>query len=143
VQGTITVEGLRNSLNVSLIYLEAWLKGNGCVPIHNLMEDLATAEIARSQSKKFIWKNIYFLVQQWLKHQAKAVDGTTISRPLVKDILADEVRKIKANVKESAEKIDLAHEVLGKMLFNEHSFGDFMSSVAYPYIVSTSANSKL
>ena len=51
-KGTITIEGLRNSLNVSLIYLEAWLKGNGCVPIHNLMEDLATAEIARSQSKQ-------------------------------------------------------------------------------------------
>ncbi len=78
-----------------------------------------------------------------MKHQTKASDGTVISKPLVRDIVDDEVRKIKANSKESAEKIDLAKEILGKMLFSENDFGDFMSSVAYPYIISTSNNSKL
>ena len=71
------------------------------------------------------------------------MDGTVVTKELVKDILQDEAKKIKANVKESAEKIELAHEVLGKMLFNEKVFGDFMSSVAYPYIVSASPNAKL
>jgi hypothetical protein len=45
----ITESGVRNNITVSLLYLEAWLRGNGCVPIYNLMEDLATAEISRSQ----------------------------------------------------------------------------------------------
>jgi malate synthase len=48
--GTRTMEGLRGNIEVSLLYLEAWVSGNGCVPIHHLMEDLATAEISRSQS---------------------------------------------------------------------------------------------
>jgi malate synthase len=50
----ITEAGLRGNISVSLLYLEAWLKGNGCVPINNLMEDLATAEIARSQCMDYL-----------------------------------------------------------------------------------------
>lgn len=49
--GRITEKGLRGNLDVSLVYTEAWLRGNGCVPIHNLMEDAATAEISRSQAR--------------------------------------------------------------------------------------------
>ncbi len=54
--GTRTREGLRSNVEVSLLYLEAWVSGNGCVPIHNLMEDLATAEISRTQSMLMISK---------------------------------------------------------------------------------------
>ena len=54
--GPITEAGLRININVGLLYLESWLRGNGCVPIHNLMEDAATAEICRTQ----IW--------QWIRH---------------------------------------------------------------------------
>ncbi len=57
----ITVEGLKANLSVSLIYMEAWLRGNGCVPIHNLMEDAATAEISRTQ----LWQ-WYSQRNEWL-----------------------------------------------------------------------------
>src|SRR6202049_2941984 len=61
-RGEITEEGLRLNINVGLQYLEAWLRGNGCVPINNLMEDAATAEISRAQ----VW--------QWVHHKAKLDD---------------------------------------------------------------------
>lgn len=55
----ITEVGLRNNIDVALRYIEAWLNGKGCVPIHNLMEDAATAEISRTQSIFFIKFNFY------------------------------------------------------------------------------------
>ena len=78
---TITEQGLRHNIDVGLQYLEAWLGGNGCVPIYNLMEDAATAEISRSQ----LW--------QWVHNGAKLDDGRTITpelyRALVPDVLAN------------------------------------------------------
>ena len=62
-KGTITAEGLRWNIDVGLQYLASWLDGNGCVPIYNLMEDAATAEISRAQ----VW--------QWVKHGAKLRTG--------------------------------------------------------------------
>ena len=59
-EGKITEEGLRWNIDVGLQYLESWLRGSGCVPIYNLMEDAATAEICRSQ----VW--------QWVKHGARS-----------------------------------------------------------------------
>jgi len=80
--GTITEGGLRNNISVSVQYLANWLNGNGCVPIFNLMEDAATAEIARSQ----IW--------QWLRHDASLEDGRKVTAPLYKALLAEELKKI-------------------------------------------------
>ena len=65
-QGTITEAGLRQNINVGIGYLEAWLRGTGCVPLYHLMEDAATAEISRAQ----VW--------QWIRHKAKLADGRTI-----------------------------------------------------------------
>lgn len=77
--GSITEAGMRNNINVSLQYLAAWLNGNGCVPIHNLMEDAATAEIARTQ----LW--------QWVHHpNAKLDNGTHITRELFRTYLEQE-----------------------------------------------------
>jgi malate synthase len=76
--GTITEAGLRTNINVGLGYLEAWLRGTGCVPLHNLMEDAATAEISRAQ----VW--------QWLKHGAKLDNGRPVDRPLVDRLLTEE-----------------------------------------------------
>jgi len=76
--GTITEAGLRTNVNVGLGYIEAWLRGVGCVPLHHLMEDAATAEISRAQ----VW--------QWLKRGARLDDGRAIDRPLVDRILAEE-----------------------------------------------------
>ena len=74
--GTITADGLRTNIDVGVRYLAAWLSGNGCVPIHNLMEDAATAEICRTQ----IW--------QWLRHGAKMADGRVVTADLVREALA-------------------------------------------------------
>jgi malate synthase len=58
--GTRTEEGLRHNIRVGVQYLEAWLRGSGCVPLYNLMEDAATAEISRAQ----VW--------QWIRHGASS-----------------------------------------------------------------------
>ena len=76
--GTRTEAGLRLNIRVGIQYLEAWLGGQGAVPIYNLMEDAATAEISRTQ----IW--------QWIKHGAKLDDGRTVTRPLVQQLIAEE-----------------------------------------------------
>ncbi len=76
--GTITSEGLRTNIDVGVRYLAAWLGGNGCVPINNLMEDAATAEICRTQ----IW--------QWLHHGARLADGRVVTESLVRDAIAAE-----------------------------------------------------
>jgi malate synthase len=82
-QGSITEAGLRQNVNVGLGYLEAWLRGTGCVPLYNLMEDAATAEISRAQ----VW--------QWIRHQAKLADGRTVDLPLFRAVLAEELEKLK------------------------------------------------
>ncbi len=79
--GTITEQGLRINIDVGLQYLESWLNGNGCVPIYNLMEDAATAEISRTQ----VW--------QWVHHGAKLEDGRTVTAELVKETVREEVAK--------------------------------------------------
>ena len=76
--GTRTETGLRHNIRVGIQYLEAWLGGQGAVPIYNLMEDAATAEISRTQ----IW--------QWIRHAATLDDGRTITRPLVRQAIAEE-----------------------------------------------------
>jgi malate synthase len=73
--GEITQEGLNRNIDVGLQYLATWLCGNGCVPIYNLMEDAATAEISRAQ----VW--------QWLKYQARLTDGKRVTPAMVRKIL--------------------------------------------------------
>lgn len=82
-QGTITEQGLRLNINVGILYIESWLRGNGAAAIYNLMEDAATAEISRTQ----VW--------QWLHHQAKLEDGRTITPALYRTLLLDELEQIK------------------------------------------------
>jgi malate synthase len=90
-QGTITEAGLRNNVSVSIQYIAAWLGGLGCVPINNLMEDAATAEISRAQ----VW--------QWIKHPAgKLDDGRKVSAELFRAITREELGKLKAQVGEQA-----------------------------------------
>jgi malate synthase len=88
--GTVTEAGLRNNVNVSLQYMAAWLGGNGCVPIHNLMEDAATAEIARSQ----IW--------QWIRHPRGVLeDGRRVTVELFRAIMAEELARLRAQLGET------------------------------------------
>jgi malate synthase len=84
--GQITDAGLKQNVAVGLGYVEAWLRGIGCVPLFNLMEDAATAEISRAQ----LW--------QWVHQNAKLSDGRTVDTPLVESIIADELKKQKVAV---------------------------------------------
>ena len=80
----ITEQGLRNNISVGVQYLGAWLAGNGCVPVFNLMEDAATAEISRSQ----IW--------QWIRSPKGVLDdGRKVTKPLVRQLLAEELSRIR------------------------------------------------
>ncbi|MGH8707904.1 MAG: malate synthase A [Burkholderiales bacterium] len=80
----ITEEGLRNNISVGIQYLGAWLAGNGCVPVFNLMEDAATAEISRSQ----IW--------QWIRSDKGTLeDGRRVTKALVQQLLAEELPKVR------------------------------------------------
>src|SRR2546422_8350724 len=76
--GTITEAGLRNNVGVGLQYIESWLRGNGAAAIFNLMEDTATAEIARSQ----VW--------QWVRHQVSLKEGASVTPELVRRFLGGE-----------------------------------------------------
>jgi malate synthase len=75
--GDITEGGLRWNVDVGLQYLDSWLRGSGCVPIYNLMEDAATAEICRAQ----VW--------QWVRHGAKLTDGRTTTETMVKQVIRE------------------------------------------------------
>jgi malate synthase len=84
--GTITEAGLRQNINVGIGYIEAWLRGSGCVPLHHLMEDAATAEISRAQ----LW--------QWIRHGATLSDGRVVDLSLCRTVLAEELDKIKGEL---------------------------------------------
>ncbi len=120
--GTITAAGLRQNIEVALRYLAAWLGGHGCVPIHGLMEDAATAEIARSQ----VW--------QWLRHPRGILDdGRRITPPLVRGLLAAEIAAIRRGADEDTpgiEHLDRAAAILGDVITREELV-DFITLVAY------------
>jgi malate synthase len=84
--GTRTEAGLRLNIRVGIQYLEAWLGGLGCVPLYNLMEDAATAEISRTQ----IW--------QWVHHGALLDDGRTVTRDLVQQLIPEELARIRTEI---------------------------------------------
>jgi malate synthase len=88
--GTITEAGLRNNVDVSIRYMAAWLGGNGCVPIHNLMEDAATAEIARAQ----VW--------QWIRHPKGVLDdGRKVTVELFRQFTGEELTKLRTELGEA------------------------------------------
>jgi malate synthase len=90
-EGTITEGGVRGNINVAIRYLGAWLSGQGCVPINHLMEDAATAEIARAQ----LW--------QWSRHARGVLDdGTNIDLDLIRRWQGEELEKIRADVGDEA-----------------------------------------
>ncbi len=89
-KGTITEAGLRQNINVGILYLESWLRGNGAAAIHHLMEDAATAEISRTQ----VW--------QWLQNASKLEDGRTIDLKLYQELKSDELKNIEQYVGKSA-----------------------------------------
>jgi len=87
--GTQTEAGFRHNLRVGVQYVEAWLRGTGCVPLYNLMEDAATAEISRAQ----IW--------QWVKHRVVLDTGEVCTPELYRRLCAEEMQRVRAEVGES------------------------------------------
>ena len=123
-EGEITEAGLRWNIDVGLQYLAAWLKGNGCVPIYNLMEDAATCEICRAQ----VW--------QWVKHEAKMSDGRAVTMELVRQAIAEELEKLRTNF--GAERFDSmgfknAAEIYEGMMTSP-DFPEFLTMVAYKHL---------
>ena len=123
-EGEITEAGLRWNIDVGLRYLAAWLQGNGCVPIYNLMEDAATCEICRAQ----VW--------QWVKHGAKLSDGRTVTMELVRQAISEELEKLQTRL--GTERFDslgfkAAAEIYESMM-TRADFPEFLTLVAYDYI---------
>lgn len=117
--GTVSEEGIRLNISVALQYLSSWLDGNGAVGIFNLMEDAATAEIARAQ----IW--------QWTTHRARLDDGRTVTEELVRR-LADEVATgLKGQVRAGA--LAVAWQIFEQVALGRE-FQDFLTLPAYAYL---------
>jgi malate synthase len=119
--GQVTEAGLRSNINVGLGYVESWLRGLGCVPLYNLMEDAATAEISRSQ----VW--------QWIRHSAKLTDGRTIDRKLAGKILDQELDKLKASAP-AGNRYDDAAKLFRDMIEAE-KFVEFLTLPAYEQLI--------
>jgi malate synthase len=120
-EGTITEAGLRQNLNVGIGYIEAWLRGIGCVPLYNLMEDAATAEISRAQ----IW--------QWIRHSAKLDDGRVIDAALCRKVLDEELAKLREATEGRGRYEDAA--TLFRELIEAPTFPEFLTMPAYDIIV--------
>jgi malate synthase len=114
--GEITAEGLARNIDVGLQYLAAWLRGNGCVPIYNLMEDAATAEICRAQ----VW--------QWMKHGAKLSDGRAVTVPLVREVVKQQCEKLVLVV--SPQALRQAADLYQQMMTSQ-DFPEFLTLGAY------------
>ncbi len=118
-EAPITEAGLRNNISVGIQYLGAWLAGNGCVPVFNLMEDAATAEISRSQ----IW--------QWIRSEkGKLDDGRKVSADLFRKLLAEELPKVRTHLGEDAWKAG-KYEA-GARLFEQITTGDYVEFLTLP-----------
>jgi len=115
--GSVTRAGLHNNVEVALLYLASWLGGSGAVGIHNLMEDAATAEIARSQ----IW--------QWVHNQAALEDGTVITDALVREVLDEEMDRIRA-AGDASGHLQTARDVFEQVALADE-YADFLTLPAY------------
>jgi malate synthase len=124
-EGTITEAGLRNNISVGVQYLGAWLAGRGAVPIFNLMEDTATAEISRSQ----VW--------QWIHHRKGVLeDGTEVTEELFHALLGEELGRIREIVGEERYKNDeygKAAELFAR-ISTDDKFVEFLTLPGYEYL---------
>lgn len=118
----ITEQGLRTNVGVGVQYLEAWLRGSGAVPIFNLMEDAATAEISRAQ----VW--------QWIRHpRGVLADGRKVTKELFRTVLSEELDKVKGAVGEerfAKGKYDVARELFDRIT-TEDTFVEFLTLPGY------------
>ncbi|MFA6243141.1 MAG: malate synthase A [Candidatus Hydrogenedentales bacterium] len=124
-EGQISEAGLRTNISVGIQYMEAWLRGSGCVPLYNLMEDAATAEISRAQ----VW--------QWV-HNAKGVlaDGRKVTLDLFRATQQEEMQKIRAEVGDKrfdSGKYELAARLFDEIIAND-DLEEFLTLRAYEHL---------
>jgi malate synthase len=122
--GTVTEGGLRLNVSVGIQYIESWMRGVGAAAINNLMEDVATAEISRSQ----VW--------QWCRHASRLVEGPTVTADLVREIADDEMASLHARHGDELWKKGRfveAREVFEAVALGE-SFPAFLTLVAQRHI---------
>ncbi len=117
--GAITEAGLRVNVSVGLQYLEAWLRGNGCVPLNHLMEDAATAEISRAQ----IW--------QWIRHpKGVLADGRRVTVALFRQCLREEMERLKGR---GLGRLELAGTILDEIT-TSNAFAEFLTLPAGEFL---------
>jgi malate synthase len=121
--GQITDAGLKQNVAVGLGYIEAWLRGIGCVPLFNLMEDAATAEISRAQ----LW--------QWVHQNAKLSDGRVVDLPLVESLIAAELDKQKTAVDAARYQAYEKAADLMRDLVKTPQFVEFLTVPAYQRVL--------
>jgi malate synthase len=122
-EGEITEAGLRSDVNVGIQYISSWLRGNGAAAIYGLMEDAATAEIARAQ----VW--------QWVHHGAELDDGRTITPELVRELETSELDRIRGEIGddewfEKEGRPDLSREIFEEVALTDE-FVEFLTLPAY------------
>jgi len=119
----ITEAGLRSNVNVGIQYISAWLRGNGAAGIYGLMEDAATAEIARAQ----VW--------QWLHHECTLEDGREITQELVQELESEELERIRGEIGDDEWFKREGRPDLSRTIFEEvalaEEFVDFLTLPAY------------
>ncbi|AUC86543.1 malate synthase A [Polaribacter sp. ALD11] len=123
-KGTITEDGIRKNINVGILYIESWLRGNGAAAIYNLMEDAATAEISRTQ----VWL--------WLHNSVQIVGGRNFNLAMYQLLKREELIKIKNLVGESNftnGKFKLAIELFDELVLSKE-YKEFLTLSAYKYI---------
>jgi malate synthase len=128
-RGVVTLAGVRQNVNVGVQYLAAWLSGQGCVPLHDLMEDAATAEISRTQ----IW--------QWLEHGVRLEDGSVFTEERLRDVTLQEIAAMRPLYEGRLEALDAARELF-VALSTQESCADFLTLPAYAQLLARERETK-
>jgi malate synthase len=122
-EGDITEAGLAGNVNVAIQYISSWLRGNGAAAIYGMMEDAATAEIARAQ----VW--------QWVHHGAQLEDGRTVTAELVRELATSELEKVREEIGDDAWFEKEGRPDLSRAIFEEVALADefveFLTLPAY------------
>ena len=123
-EGSVTEAGLRWNIDVGIRYLESWLCASGCVPIYNLMEDAATAEICRTQ----VW--------QWVRFGAKLEDGRPVTEHLVRELIARQMKMLRLlhGVEGFHKRRYMRAAKILEQLMTGRDLPDFLTLAAYDYI---------
>jgi malate synthase len=119
--GTVTIAGIETNVSVGIQYIASWLSGTGAAGINDLMEDVATAEISRSQ----IW--------QWVRHGVHTDDGTEVTESLIRSMAEAAVDQMEAQGHPHAEQLQTARKLFEEVALGEQ-FVEFLTLPAYELI---------